>query len=50
MHPGANDDELSILRSSYDNDSFKKLLYAAGKSDKDVKSLMDDWKKLTKNG
>jgi hypothetical protein len=50
MHPGANNDELAILRSSYDNDSFKQLLYAAGKSDKDVKSLMDDWKKLTKNG
>ena len=49
LHPGANADELSILRSSYDNDSFKKLLYAAGKSDQEVKSLMEDWKKLSKN-
>lgn len=50
LHPGANDSELDILKSSYDNDSFKQLCYAAGKSDQQVKSLMDEWKKFAKNG
>ena len=50
MWPGANADELDIMQDSYDNDSFKDLLYAAGKSDREVKELMEDWKKLKKNG
>lgn len=50
LHPGVNSEELEILKSAYDSDSFKRLLYAAGKSDQEVKALMEDWKKLTKNG
>jgi hypothetical protein len=45
LHPGINADELGILRSSFDDASFKSLLHAAGKSDQQVKTLMDDWKK-----
>jgi hypothetical protein len=50
LHPDVNADELEILVSTHDNDSFKKLLYAAGKSDQQVKLLMEEWKKLVKNG
>lgn len=46
LHPGINSDELGILRSTFDDASFKSLLHSAGKSDQQVKALMDDWKKL----
>lgn len=46
LHPGVNQDELQILKDGYDNDSFKKLCYSAGKSDQEIKALMEDWKKL----
>jgi hypothetical protein len=50
IYPDSNDMELSILKQNYDKDSFKQLLYDAGKSDQEVKSLMDEWKKISKNG
>lgn len=49
LHPGANKDELDILKSSYDLDGFKKLCYSAGKSDQEVKALLEDFKKLKKD-
>lgn len=50
LYPDINDMELSILKQNYDKDSFKQLLYDAGKSDQEVKSLMEEWKKTNKNG
>lgn len=49
LYPDTNDTELDILKTSYTRDSFKTLCHQAGKSDKEVKDLMDDWKKLSKN-
>lgn len=50
IYPGVNTVELEILRDSHDKDSFKQLLIDAGKSDREIKQLMEDWKKLAKNG
>ncbi len=50
LYPTANNIELSILKQNHDKDSFKQLLYDAGKSDQEVKVLMEEWKKIAKNG
>ena len=50
LYPDINEIEVDILKQNYNNDTFKQLLYDAGKSDREVKSLMDQWKKITKNG
>lgn len=50
LHPGINRDELSILRNSHDKDSFKELCYAAGKSDQETKQLVEEFKKVIKDG
>lgn len=50
IHPGVNQEELEMIKSQYDKTSFNRLLIEAGKSEVEIKSLMDDWKKQTKNG
>lgn len=49
LYPSANNTELSILKTSYDNASFKQLLIDAGKSDQEIKTLLESWKKNSKN-
>jgi len=49
MNPGINQDELEILKSGYDEKSFKQLLLDSGISDQRVKSLHDDFKKHIKS-
>lgn len=46
LYEGINEDELYILKHSYDKNTFKSLAMSAGKTDKEVKLLMDEWKKL----
>ena len=46
LNPGCNDTELSILRSVHDAKSIKRLAQDAGKSDAEIKQLVDDAKKL----
>jgi len=43
--PQLNDDELSILKSSYDIESWTSLVKGSGASDAEVKDLIDTWKK-----
>lgn len=50
LNPSSNNTELEMLRNMHDNDSFKQLLIDAGKSDQEIKVLMQDWKKLANNG
>ncbi len=50
LHPGINQDELDILKSGFDDKSFKKLCHSAGKSDQETKALMEDFKKMNKDG
>jgi hypothetical protein len=50
LHPGINQDELQILKDGFDDKSFKKLCHAAGKSDQETKYLMEDFKKMHKDG
>lgn len=50
LYNDINDIELEILKGYYDKDSFKQLLIDAGKSDKEIKDLVEEWKKHNKNG
>jgi hypothetical protein len=49
LHPEMNKDELSILKSQFDSQSFKQLLLDSGISDSRVKTLNDEFKKYLKN-
>lgn len=46
LNPGCNDDEISMLRAQHDANSLKRLAVDAGKSDREIKELMEDAKKL----
>ena len=46
LHPGLNSVELEILRSQFDAASIKILAQDAGKSDGEIKKLVDDAKTL----
>lgn len=50
LHPGINATELDILKSNYDATSFRQLCVDAGKSDREIKDLAEEWKKYAKNG
>lgn len=50
IYPDINDIELEILKSQLDKDSFYQLTIDAGKSDREIKDLMEEWKKHIKNG
>ena len=50
LYPDINEQELAILKQTHDKDSFKQLLYDAGKSEAEIKTLMEEWKKHSKNG
>lgn len=50
LYPDINKDELNILKSFYNKESFYQLLVDAGKSDTEIKTLMEEWKKHSKNG
>jgi hypothetical protein len=50
LHPGINQDELQIIKSSFDDKSLKRLCHSAGKSDQETKALMEDFKKMNKDG
>lgn len=50
IYPSVNDEELDMLKSMHDKNSFKQLLVDAGKSDKEIIELMEGWKKISKNG
>ena len=43
--PSLNDDELQILKSSYDSKSWAAFVKSSGVSDSEVKELIDAWKK-----
>lgn len=45
LHPQLNDEELKLLKSKYDADSFKQLLRDMALDDKEIKSLSDEFKK-----
>lgn len=45
LHPQLNDEELALLRSKYDKDSFKQLLLDMSKSDAEIKPLVEEFKK-----
>lgn len=45
LHPQLNNDELSLLKSKYDKDSFKQLLLDMGLLDTEIKPLVDEFKK-----
>jgi hypothetical protein len=49
IYPGANIDELNLVKSTLDNATFKDLCHAAGKSDQQIKELMENWKKLDRD-
>lgn len=46
LNPSCNDTELAILRSQHTAESLKRLAKDAGKSDREIKELMEDAKKL----
>lgn len=46
LNPGMNSDELEIMRSQYDPKSIKILAQDAGKSDAEIKKIVDDAKTL----
>lgn len=46
LHPDCNDTEIEILRMQYDARSIKQLGYDAGKSDAEVKELVDNAKNI----
>jgi hypothetical protein len=46
LYPGINHVELKILRDKYDGESIKTLAQDAGKSDAEIKKLLDDAKNL----
>lgn len=50
LYPGINEDELEILKDGFNDASFKKFCHSAGKSDQETKALMDDFKKIAKDG
>lgn len=45
LHPQLNDDELNLLKSKYDAESFKQLLRDMAMDDKEIKALVDEFKK-----
>ena len=45
MYPHLNTEEVVLLRSKYDKDSFKELLRDMGLPDTEIKPLVDDFKK-----
>ena len=47
-HPGAGSDELDILRQQTDRKTLKAQLEAEGMADKEIKELLDEFKKLEK--
>jgi hypothetical protein len=47
LHPDINIDELALLRSQHNVESIKLLAQDAGKSDSEIKLLVEDAKKLT---
>jgi hypothetical protein len=47
LHPGINKQELSIIKSQYDNKSFKQLLKDSGLDDQAIKIIYDDFKNRT---
>lgn len=46
LNPGINDDELELLKTNHDAKSIKRLAQDAGKSDSEIKALVEDAKKL----
>ena len=46
LNPGINDDELDLLRANHDANSIKRLAQDAGKSESEIKALVEDAKKL----
>jgi hypothetical protein len=45
MHPQINNEELTLLKSKYTVDSFKELLRDMALDDKEIKTLVDEFKK-----
>jgi len=45
LYPQLNDEELILLRSKYDRESFKQLLKDMGMADNDIKPLVEEFKK-----
>lgn len=45
IHPMINDEEISILKSKYSVESFKQLLLDMGLEDKEIKPILDEFKK-----
>lgn len=46
LYPGMNTDELNIMRASHDISSIKSLAIEAGKSDSEIKVLVENAKKI----
>jgi len=46
MNPGMNEQELELMRSQHDPKSIKRLAQDAGKSDSEIKRLVEDAKSL----
>ena len=45
IYPDINEDELDIIKSSYELESWKSFVAGSGLSDKQIKELVDAWKK-----
>lgn len=48
--PGLSDLEFEIIMKQYNNDSFKHLLHEYGLQDKEVKEILDQFKKIKNAG
>jgi len=46
IYPWLNSDELELMKSSHNTESFTKFVMSAGKSDSESKAIIDDWKKV----
>lgn len=45
LHPQLNEEEIAILKGKYDVESFKQLLRDMAMDDKEIKALVDEFKK-----
>jgi len=48
LYPNSNNDEIKLIRDSYDLKSWSRLVNSAGLSDQESKALIDEWKKKEK--
>jgi len=46
LYPEINDEELSVLKSQFTKQTWKKFIEESGISDSDAKVLVEEWKKM----